>query len=106
MVLSSLIFLYVFLPVVLAAYYIVPQKWKNPCLLLASLVFYGWGEPVYILLLLASVILNYFIGIAVQKQRENENVKHPKGWLLAGILVNLLMLLFYKYFDQIYLSKP
>ena len=99
MVLSSLIFLYVFLPVVLAAYYIVPQKWKNPCLLLASLVFYGWGEPVYILLLLASVILNYFIGIAVQKQRENENVKHTKGWLLAGILVNLLMLLFYKYFD-------
>ena len=99
MVFSSLNFIYVFLPIVLAVYYIVPQKWKNACLLLASLFFYGWGEPVYILLLIASILANYFIALAVQRQRENENAKHPKAWLLAGILVNLLMLLFFKYFD-------
>ena len=99
MVFSSLNFMFVFLPIVLAVYYIVPQKWKNLCLLLASLFFYGWGEPVYILLLIASILANYFIALAVQRQRENENTKHPKAWLLVGILVNLLMLLFFKYFD-------
>ncbi|MGI5978630.1 MAG: MBOAT family O-acyltransferase [Oscillospiraceae bacterium] len=99
MVFSSLNFMFVFLPIVLAVYYIVPQKWKNACLLLASLVFYSWGEPVYILLLIASILANYFIALAVQRQSENQNAKHPKAWLLVGILVNLLMLLFYKYFD-------
>ena len=99
MVFSSLNFMFVFLPIVLAVYYIVPQKWKNVCLLLASLVFYGWGEPVYILLLIGSIVANYFIGLAVQRQRERTDAKHPKAWLLAGILVNLLMLLFFKYFD-------
>lgn len=99
MVFSSLNFIFVFLPIVLAVYYIVPQKWKNLCLLLASLFFYGWGEPVYILLLLASIVANYFIGLAVQRQREKTDAKHPKIWLLAGILVNLLMLLFFKYYD-------
>lgn len=98
MVFSSLIFMYVFLPVVLAVYYIVPQRWKNPCLLLASLIFYGWGEPVYILLLLASIVANYFLGLAVSRSREN-SPKHAKAWMVVGILVNLLMLFFFKYYN-------
>ena len=52
MVFSSILFMFVYLPVVLAVYYFVPWKWRNPWLFIVNLVFYGWGEPVYILLML------------------------------------------------------
>ena len=57
MVFSSLLFLWLFLPVVVAGYYIVPSKCKNILLLISSLLFYAWGEPVYILLMLFSIFL-------------------------------------------------
>ena len=62
MVFSSITFLFFFLPVVLAVYYLVPERAKNPILLLASILFYAWGEPVYVVLLLLSIIFNYFCG--------------------------------------------
>ena len=62
MVFSSITFLFLFLPIVLAVYYIVPEKAKNIILLIASILFYAWGEPVYIVLMLLSIILNYFCG--------------------------------------------
>lgn len=70
MVFSSLVFLFEYLPIVLALYYIVPTKWRNVWLLLVNLVFYGWGEPVYILLMLFSIGINYAAGLFVGKYRK------------------------------------
>ena len=58
MLFSSITFLFMFLPIVLAVYYIVPYKAKNIVLLLASLFFYAWGEPVYVILMVLSIIFN------------------------------------------------
>ena len=63
MVFSSLIFLFVFLPAVLLSYYITPRRYRNVILFAASLFFYAWGEPVYILLMLFSTAANYTLGL-------------------------------------------
>ena len=72
MVFSSLPFLFVYLPLTLAVYYAVPMAWRNLVLFLVSLVFYGWGEPVYILLMLFSITLNYGAGLLVEKYRSQD----------------------------------
>ena len=72
MLFSSLLFLWLFLPLVAGVYYLLPKAWrraKNGLLLVASLFFYGWGEPVYILLMLASITLNWGAGLCVWKLR-------------------------------------
>lgn len=98
MVFSSLVFLFEYLPVVLAVYYIVPVKWRNVWLLLVNLVFYGWGEPVYILLMLFSIGINYTAGLGVGKYRE-ASLKKAKITLVINIIVNLALLVFFKYYD-------
>lgn len=98
MVFSSILFLFIFLPIVLAVYYIVPWKWRNPWLLLANLVFYGWGEPVYILLMLFSMVFNFVAGKYIYKFREVDPKKN-KIILVFVIIVNLGMLAFFKYYD-------
>ncbi len=98
MVFSSILFLFVYLPVVLGIYYIVPRKWRNPWLLLSNLVFYGWGEPVYILLMLFSMVFNFFGGKYVDKYR-NVDHKKAKTILVFIIIVNLAMLAFFKYYN-------
>ncbi|MGI5984218.1 MAG: MBOAT family protein [Clostridiales bacterium] len=98
MVFSSILFMFIYLPVVLAVYYIVPLKWRNPWLFVVNLVFYGWGEPVYILLMLFSIIINYISGIYVGKYRE-DNIKKAKSVLVFNIIINLAMLMFFKYYD-------
>ena len=70
MLFSSIPFLYYFLPVVLIAYYLVPKPAKNMVLLLASLVFYGWGEPSYVFLMMASIGLGYGFGLCIEKFRK------------------------------------
>ncbi len=97
MVFSSLLFLFVYLPVVLAIYYIVPRRWRNFWLFVANLVFYGWGEPVYILLMLFSICINYFSGILIDRHRAD--ARRAKRILVADIVVNLAMLGFFKYYD-------
>ena len=69
MLFSSVPFLYYFLPIVLIAYYLVPKSTKNMVLLLASLVFYGWGEPSYVFLMMASIGLGYVFGILIEKYK-------------------------------------
>ena len=66
-VFSNLVFLYVFLPIVLLCYFIVPRFLKNTILLIASLFFYAWGEPTYVFLMLFSIFMNYIFGLAVSK---------------------------------------
>ena len=67
MVFSSILFLFVYLPVVLAVYYIVPARYRNLWLFIVNLVFYGWGEPVYILLMVFSIALNYAAGASADE---------------------------------------
>ena len=70
MLFSSTTFLFAFLPLVLITYFIVPRVLKNAVLLIFSLVFYAWGEPVYIVLMLASITVAYVTGIFADKKRK------------------------------------
>ena len=87
---SSLLFLFVFLPIVLAVYYIVPRKFGNAFLLLANLVFYGWGEPVFILIMIVSVVSNYIFGLLIEKYRDNQ--KRKKTFLVLSLIISLGLL--------------
>lgn len=92
MVFSSIIFLFAFLPLTLLLYYICRDiAWKNVILLIMSLVFYAWGEPVYVVLMVISIFFNYFIG------KDIEEGGHPKATLVFGIVINLLILGYFKY---------
>jgi len=95
MVFSSLIFLYIFLPVCVLLYFAFPQmKAKNAILIIASIVFYAWGEPVYVLLLIAASFVNYIFGILLGKCES----KRGRAWMLvACIALDLSALVYFKY---------
>ena len=93
MVFSSIPFLFFFLPIVLICYYLVPFKLKNYVLLVFSLIFYAWGEPVYIILMIFSCLLNYFYALY------HDKVKNRKLLFILCIVANLLILGFFKYAD-------
>ena len=97
MVFSSIPFLFLYLPIVLAVYYIAPFRWRNIWLFLVNLVFYGWGEPVYILLMLLSICINYINGILIDKHRANDRL--ARRILIGNTVINLLLLMFFKYYD-------
>ena len=96
MVFSSISFLYYFLPCVLILYFIVPKKFKNFTLLISSLFFYFYGEPIYILLMIFEIITTYLYGIAINKSK---TIKGKKIILSLGIITNLSLLGFFKYAD-------
>lgn len=96
MLFSSIVFLFTFLPVTLLVYYLVPGRLKNIVLLLASLVFYAWGEPVYVILMVLSILFNYVSGIDIE--RNLENPFKAKQSLVIAVVVNLLILGFFKYY--------
>ena len=98
MVFSSLEFLFVFLPVTLLVYFCVPHKVRNLVLLLFSLFFYGWGEPVYVFLMIFTILIDYLGGWFVGKWRD-EKPRAAKAALVVSILINLGMLGFFKYYD-------
>lgn len=97
MVFSSSIFIFVFLPLVLFLYYISGKKLKNYVLLLASLFFYSWGGVSYLKILIVSIIINYIFGILIDDVRSN--IKLRKIFLSLGIILNLALLFYYKYYD-------
>lgn len=106
MVFSSLEFLYLFLPISLLIYFLIPSRFlgvKNVALFAVSLAFYGWSEPIYIAIMLFSVVLDYFCGFFVSKYRET-NPKKAKAALLTSIITNLSVLFFFKYFDFVILN--
>ena len=96
MVFSSISFLYYFLPCVLIVYFIVPKKLKNFALLICSLFFYFYGEPIYILLMLFEIVTTYIYGILIDRCKNQQNKKIV---LTLGIMTNLLLLGFFKYAD-------
>ena len=95
MLFSSNEFLFAFLPLVLLLYYIVPRSLRNPVLLMVSLFFYGWGEPVYLFLMIGTILVNYICGGWVARQRAAG--KSPKAVLIGGVAANLLILGYFKY---------
>lgn len=97
MVFSSFEFLFRFLPVFLVIYYLIPKKWKNLVLFAASIAFYTVGEAGYVLLLLASVLVNYFFGRAMYQTPEEGRGKKQLLLLLAALGYDFGMLFFYKY---------
>lgn len=99
MVFSSLEFLFLYLPITLGVYYLTPHKWRNVFLLLVSLVFYGWDEYVYILLMVFTIAVDYVCGYFVDKYRDNS--KKAKRTLILSIIINLAILGFFKYYDFI-----
>ncbi|MDA7979447.1 MAG: MBOAT family protein [Pirellulales bacterium] len=94
MVFSSPLFLFAFLPLVLTVYFLAPRKLRNLVLLLASLLFYAWGEPAFVLVMLASIAWNYIAGLAVHLTRKTAA---SKTVLAIAIAVNLGVLAYYKY---------
>ena len=95
MVFSSLVFIFVFLTVTLLVYYIVPRPLKNASLLLFSLFFYAWGEPVYIIVMLVSTLIDYFAGLIIWKWGKNKAVRVI--CLIVSIVMNLSLLFSFKY---------
>lgn len=97
MVFSTLVFLFVFLPVTLLVYYFVPARFRNLWLFLISLFFYGWGEPIYIILMLLTITVNYVSGILIERFR-NEGSK-ARLVLIVNTVICLSLLGFFKYTD-------
>lgn len=95
MLFSSNTFLFGFLPAVVVLYYLCPRRCRNVLLLVSSLIFYGWGEPKYVLLMLVSILLNYFCGLAAARQQSRQ--RSTRGVLVLGVVLNLGMLGFFKY---------
>ncbi len=94
MVFSSVIFLFLFLPITLALYAVAGSKFRNALLLLASLLFYAWGEGMYTLIMLVSIAVNYFVGIGIDHFRSRVPAKI---FLVLGIVFNILLLSAFKY---------
>lgn len=94
MVFSSLIFLWLFLPITFIFYFVIKDKYQNFFLLLVSLFFYAWGEPRYILLLICSIAINWIIGLMIEKYYNKRSLL-----LVIGIILNIGILGYFKYFN-------
>ncbi len=99
MVFSSLVFIFVFLPITIAAYYIAPKSLRNVFLLIASLVFYAWGEPVYIVLMVFSILVSYTGGLLIDSYRKRRLI--AQIFFITAMVINLGLLCFFKYYGFI-----
>jgi alginate O-acetyltransferase complex protein AlgI len=96
MLFSSITFLYYFLPLVIILYYLVPFRYKNLLLVISSIIFYAWGEPIYCILMLLSVLQGYMIGLRIEAVR---GTPREKQWLVLSIIISLSILGFFKYYN-------
>jgi len=95
---SSITFIFLFLPITLILFYILPRKgWRNFVIVATSLVFFAWSDPTHIHVLFISIIINYFFGRLIGKTQEQKAVKKTKSLMWIGIILNLLLLGSYKY---------
>jgi alginate O-acetyltransferase complex protein AlgI len=98
MLFSSVIFIFFFLPLSLAAYFITPRRFTNITLLALSLIFYYWSGGNDVLVLIGSICLNYVIALYIEKHRtRGENPKRGRFFFIVGIACNVALLLAYKY---------
>ncbi len=93
MVFSSVLFLFLFLPVVLLLYWVIPNKWRNSFLLIVSLTFYAWGEGLFVGIMLLSIAMNYVFGLAI----ERGNARAGRLWVGIAVMANLALLGVFKY---------
>lgn len=98
MIFSSIFFLFIFLPITLLVYYIAPKQFRNFILLLFSLVFYAWGEPVYVVLMLFSIAINFIGGLEIENYVELNEERKAKIACISTVVINLALLGFYKYY--------
>ena len=96
MLFSTMTFVYVFLPIVALLYLITKKELHNPILLTASIIFYAWGEPKYLAIMLVTILVNYFGAILIDKFKTNK-----KLILFSTIAVDLGFLIYFKYFNFI-----
>ena len=97
MVFSSVIFLFYFLPITLFLYFAVRRiKYKNIVLLMASMFFYAFGEPVYIFIMLASIAINYLSGVLIDKAKKTAN---RRIILVVSVILNIGIMVYFKYID-------
>ena len=101
MVFSTPYFLFAYLPLVLAVYYLSPLRWRNLVLLVFNLLFYGWGEPVYILIMFLSIAIDYTHGMLVTRCKSRGNLRGAKLAVASSVVFNLALLFFFKYWDFI-----
>ena len=101
MLFSSLEFLFLFIVASLLIYFLVPLKVRNLVLLIFSLIFYGWGERIYIWLMVFTILIDYAAGLLVERAQKRNRPKAARGWLIAAIVINLALLGFFKYADFI-----
>ncbi|AOT71880.1 MBOAT family O-acyltransferase [Geosporobacter ferrireducens] len=99
MVFSSLFFTFAFLPVIVMLYYLLGKRFKNIVLLTASLFFYAWGEPIYVLLMCGSIIINYCVGTLLG--RDDTSRRKRKLFFIISLVFNLGCLAYFKYFGMI-----
>ena len=99
MVFSSPLFLFFYLPAVLLVYYMTPLRWRNAVLLVFNLIFYGWGEPVYILIMFLSIAIDYTHGMLVEKAKRRGRDGRARAAVCSSVLFNLALLFFFKYWD-------
>lgn len=99
MVFSSLLFLFRFLPIILAVYYAAPRRFRNGVLFIGSLIFYGWGEPVYMGLLLLSTAVDYVHGLLVHRWKDQGRMRAARLVVAASVCINLGLLGLFKYGD-------
>lgn len=97
MVFSSLLFIFVFLPLALIVYYLSPKSLKNLTIMFLGLIFYAWGEPIYVFIMIFSIIFDFINGMLIEKNRQHKNF--IKGILIFSLLINIGMLCFFKYYD-------
>lgn len=99
MIFAGFTFLYQFLPIVLIAYLLCPKQFRNGLLFLASLIFYAWGEPIYVLLMLFSTVSDYWHGRKIDAARKAGKQRAARAFLSSSIIINLALLGFFKYAD-------
>jgi len=99
MIFSAPYFLFLYLCAVLFFYYITPLRWRNLVLLGLNLIFYGWGEPVYILIMFASIVIDYTHGMLVTRCKSRGNIRWAKLAVASSVVFNLALLFFFKYWD-------
>ena len=95
MVFSSLVFIFLFLTGTLLIYYLVPKQLKNSVILLSGLIFYSWGEPVYVIVMVISTMIDYFAGLIIWKKGDNKVIR--RICLIVSIVMNLTLLFTFKY---------
>ena len=100
MKLTELLYPFAFLPVCLLLYYVLPKRCRNVILLAASLLFFAWGTPEYLVLLVLAILLNYFAGLELESLLEDGKTGHARLVLVLTILADLLPLLFFKYYGE------